>query len=177
MEGSSKPDIRTLGLGRSSATPGYQLSGSLEKLHSQADSYLTAARLVRRGWGEERKKTGWQFSHFNYSTRQPSLSSSDGNQGPNRAEICLKDPRNRRVPDMNRRKTAEDSVTGSEKNTDEAKQTSEGANRLSANRQANRKMDLCSQAGVVYIWASGCRSTCRQSRRFKAPILPVIAEM
>ncbi|KAM7397637.1 hypothetical protein PAMA_005784 [Pampus argenteus] len=155
MEGSSKPEIMTPHLGNTSATPGPLLSDPPEKLHSQADSYLTAARLVRRGCREERKKTA-----------QPALSGSDGNQGPNCAAIYLKDPRSGWVLVANSRKTPVDSENGSEKKTDE------GANRPSVNRQADRK-----KASVLYVWTSGCRTTCRQSRRFKAPILPVIAEI
>ncbi|KAM7374018.1 hypothetical protein PAMP_006696 [Pampus punctatissimus] len=156
MEGSSKPETMTPRLGGTSATPGPLVSDPLEKLHSQADSYLTAARLVRRGWREERKKTA-----------HPTLSSSDGNRGPNCAAICLKDPRSSWVLVTNSSKTAVDSETGSEKKTDEVKQASEGANRPSVNRWADRK-----KAGVLYVWTSGCRTT-----RFKAPILPVIAEI
>ncbi|KAK9536838.1 hypothetical protein VZT92_006593 [Zoarces viviparus] len=162
MEGCSKPEPVPPGPGGTSAMSGPLLSGSLEKLHHQTDSVLTAARLVRRGWTEEGKKTGWQVSYFN-SSRQPSVSGSGGNQCAKRAEIFLKEPRSRRVPVVNSGKTAEDRWTGSDKPTDEAKQT-EGS--FSANRQTGLRIVL-----------SGCRTTFRQSRRFKAPILPVIAEM
>lgn len=177
MEDSSKPETMTSSLGKTSATPGSPLSDPLEKLHSHTDSVLIAARLVRRGWGEERKNTGWQFSLSGNSVHQPALSSSDGKRGPPCAEIFLRDPRRGWVPDVNSRKTAVDNKMGSEKKTDEAKHAVEGANRPSFHRRADRKKDLYSQAGVVYVWASGCRNTCRQSRRFKAPILPVIAEI
>lgn len=173
MEGSSKPEPVHTGLGRTSVMSGPLLSDPLEKLHNQTDSFLTAARLARRGWTEEGNKTGWQFSYFDLSARQPSDSRSDGNQGPKHAEICLEDSRSRQVPIMNSRKTAEDRQTGSESKAEETKQT-EGA--CSANRLLERQTGLYSQASIR-VRVSGCRTTCRQSRRFKAPILPVIAEM
>lgn len=169
MEGSSYPETVPSGLGRTSATSGPLLSDQPEKLHSQTDSILTAARLARRGWTQEGTKTGWQCSYFDFSAHQPSVSSSDGNQGPKHAEICLKDPGSKRVPVVNGRKTAEDRETDSS----EAKQT-EGAS--SAYKQAVGQKRLCSQAGFR-VWAPRCRTTCRQPRRFKGPILPVIAEI
>lgn len=171
MESCSKPETVRPGLDSTSAMSGPLLS---DPLHGETDSFLTAARLVRRGWSEEGKKTGWQYSHFDRSVRQPALSRSDGNQGPKRVEICLKVTQ-RGVAVVNSMRTAEDRETGSEKKTDEAKQTTEGA--FLANRQIGRQTGLCSQAGVVCVWGSGCRTTYKQSRRFKAPILPVIAEM
>lgn len=75
---------------------------------------------------------------------------------------------------VNSRKMAEEKEMNSEKK-DEAKETYEGA--FSANRQRERQVNLYSQAGIVCVRVSNCRTTCRQSRRFKAPILPVIAEM
>lgn len=153
MEGSSKPETVPPGMGRTSAMSGPLLSDP----YSQNDSFLTAARLVRRGWTEEGKNTGWQFSY------------SDGNQAPKRAEISQKDPRSRRVPVTSGRKTTEDRETRSET------QTADGS--LSANRQAERQIVLCSQAGIVCVLVTGRRTTCRRPRRFKAPILPVIAEI
>lgn len=169
MQGSSNPESMPSGVGRTPAMPGPPLPEPPETLHSQTDSFLTAARLVRRGWVEEEKKTGWQISSFNHSAHHPRLTKSDGNQVSNRAEICLKDPWSRRVSDANSRKTAEDRETDFEKKADEVKQTAEGIS--SGYRQAER------QKGIVFIWTSGCRNKCRQPLRFKAPILPVIAEM
>lgn len=148
MEGGSKPETVPPGLGRTWAMSGPLLSDALEKLSGQRDSFLTAARLVRGGWTEEGKETGWQT------------------KGPKRVELCLRDPRSRRAPVVNSRRTTEDSETGAENKADVAKQAPEGG--FSTNRPAERQTGL---------WAAGCRSTCRQSRRFKAPILPVIAEM
>lgn len=162
-------------LRRTSAMSGPLLSDPLEKLHSQTDSFLTAARLVRGGWTEEGKKTGRQFSYFNYSARQPPLSRSHGNQGPKCAEVCLKDPKSMWAPLSNSRRTAEDKEICSERKAKEAEQTTGGA--FSANRQAGRQTGLRSQAGGVCVWASGCRTTYRQFRKFRAPKLPVIAEM
>lgn len=74
---------------------------------------------------------------------------------------------------VNSRKMAGEMST--EKKADEAKEKCEGA--FSANRQRERQVNLYSQAGIVCVRVSNCRTTCRQSRRFKAPILPVIAEI
>jgi len=141
MEGCSK--LEPVPPGTSAISP--LLSGPLGELHGQTDSVLTAARLVRRGWTEEGRNTGWHISYFNSSRRAP-VSRSDGNPAPQRAEIDLQEP-------------------GS--NQDRAKGT-EGS--FSAGRQADR------QTGLRVV-LSGCRTTFRQCRRFKAPILPVIAEM
>lgn len=174
MEGSSKPDPGPSGPGRTSAMSGPRLSYPLEKLHNQTDSFLTAARLIRRGWTEEGKNTEGQCSNLDRSVRQPPLSKLNGNQGPKHAEISLKEPRSRQVL-VNSRKTAEDRETSSKIKAGEAKQTYEGA--FSANRQRQRQTGLYSQAGIVCVRASSCRTAYRQSRRFKAPILPVIAEI
>lgn len=159
MDNSSKPDTVPPGLGRQSA-----MSGSLPSYPVEKDSILTAARLARRGWTED---------YSNCPARQPSVSQSDEIQDPKGVEICLKDPRSRQVFIVNSRKTAEDREMDSEKKADEAKQA-EGA--FSANKQADRQTGLCSQAGIR-VWVTRCRTTCRQSRRFKAPILPVISEI
>lgn len=165
MEGSSKTNPAPPGL--FVATSGPRLS---EELHNQTDSFLTAARLVRRGWTEEGKKTGAQFSDLSGSAaHQSPLHISIRNPGSGRTEICLKVQRSRQVPVVISRETAEDGETHSEQTMDEAKQTSEGA--LAANTKADR------QTGVVRVWKSTCRSRCRQSRKLKAPMLPVIAEM
>lgn len=175
MEGSSKPDPGPPGQGRTSAMSGPRLSYPLEKLHNQTDSFLTAARLIRRGRTEEGKNTEGQCSNFNCSVRQPPLSKSDRNQGPKHAEISLKEPRSWQVYVVNSRKMAEDRETSSKIKAGEAKQTYEGA--FLANRQRERLTGLYSQAGIVCVRVSSCRTAYRQSRRFKAPILPVIAEI
>ncbi|KAK5887860.1 hypothetical protein CesoFtcFv8_016421 [Champsocephalus esox] len=138
------------------------LSDPQEKLLSH--SILTAARLARRGWTEEGNETGWQFSHFDL-TDHTSVSRPDGNQDQKRAEILVRELGNMQVHILNNRKTAKERVTGSDQKADEAKHT-----------QAERETGLCSQTGVL-VWASGCSPSCRRPKRFKAPILPVIAEM
>ncbi|KAI3373938.1 hypothetical protein L3Q82_022507, partial [Scortum barcoo] len=80
------------------------------------------ARLIRRGWTEDGKKMGRQFTHFDSSPRQPSVSRSDGNQGPKRVEICPKDPRIGRIVVVNSRKVDVDKETSSEKKAEEAEQ-------------------------------------------------------
>lgn len=166
MEGSSKTNPAPPGL--FVATSGEKKSS--EEQHNHTDSFLTAARLVRRGWTEEGKKTGTQFSDLNCSAaHQSPLLISIGNPGSGRTEICLRVQRSRRVPVVISRETAEDRETHSERMTDEAKQTSEDA--VAANTKADR------QTGVVHVWKSTCRTRCRQSRKFKAPMLPVIAEI
>lgn len=57
-----------------------------------------------------------------------------------------------------------------EKHAAEGRQTGEQSD-------GARQTGLGSQTGEVFVLVSGCRSTWRQSRRFKAPVLPVIAEM
>ncbi|TNN29652.1 hypothetical protein EYF80_060199 [Liparis tanakae] len=141
MEGCSK--LEPAPPGTSDMSP--LLSGPLGTPPGQTDSVLTAARLVRRGWTEEGRNTGWQVSYFDSSRRAP-VSRADGNPAPQRAEIGLKEP-------------------GS--NQDGARGTEGG---LSAERQADRQTGLC-------VGVSGCRTTFRQCRRFKVPLLPVIAEM
>ncbi|KAK2882230.1 hypothetical protein Q8A73_022740 [Channa argus] len=140
------------GLGKVSVLSEPVFSVPLEKQHSQTDSFLTAARLVRRGWTEDGKKTGRQFPPFNSSGG--SVSRSERNRGPNNDEIWSK-----QVYVVTCRKTTED-----REGTNEDKQAAEGV--FSAFRQTG-----------VSVWTSGCRSTSRQLRRFKAPCLPVITEM
>lgn len=171
MEDSSKPDRGVPGQGRTSAMSG---SYPMGKLHSQTDSFLTAARLIRRGWTEEVKSTGGQLTKLNNSIHQPPYSKSDESQGTKNADVSLKEPQSMKILIVNSRKMAEEKEMNSEKK-DEAKETYEGA--FSANRQRERQVNLYSQAGIVCVRVSNCRTTCRQSRRFKAPILPVIAEM
>lgn len=177
MEGvRSKPETGHCDLGRVMDMcvdmPRPKLSDPLEKLHSQTYSFLTAARLVRRGWTEDEKEKGWKFSYSDSSAR--SISKLRGNQDPSPAENCLKDPRSRRVFVVTCSKTTEDRQTGSVNTTDGSKQTAEGA--FSVPTEAESQTGLC-QPDVVRVWTSGCRSTCRRFRRFKAPLLPIIAEM
>lgn len=166
MVGSSKPapsDWDT-----KSAMPGPPLSYCSEMLHSQADSFLMAARLVRRGWPNEGTKTNRQLSQSDGSARQPIFTSSEGHKASVRVRICRKDPMRSWTLDMSSGETSLDGKTGFEKD-DKAKETSEDA--ASPNRPEER------QTGVVYVWKSSCRITCRQTRRFKAPVLPAIAEV
>ncbi|KAF3705553.1 hypothetical protein EXN66_Car021244 [Channa argus] len=76
------------------------------------------------------------------------------NRGPNNDEIWSK-----QVSVVTCRKTTED-----REGTNEDKQAAEDV--FSAFRQTGGS-----------VWTSGCRSTSRQLRRFKAPCLPVITEM
>lgn len=91
------------------------------------------------------------------------------------------DPRCRQVPVTNSRTTAEEKETGSERRAEEEKQTNAAVFLL--NRQINRNVlrekqkILSGQGGVVYVWAAGCRTKSRPSRRLKPPMLPVIAEI
>lgn len=165
MEGSSIQKSMSPGWGMMSTTPESLRPDHLEKMHSQTDSFLTAARLLRGGWLEKEEKT-WQFSHVDFSVRKPA---SEENQILNRAKNYIKDPRIRSVPIINSGKMTEDREMGVEKETGEAKQTPEGE--FSANKQAGI------HTGGVRIWTSHCRIVCRKSRRFKAPILPVITEI
>lgn len=158
-EASSNTETVTPGLSRGSANPGPLILDPVEKLHRETDSFLTAARLVRGGWAGE--KTGWQVS--------PLTSSGRGFVRSNGAEALSKGSWTRRVPAASCRKTAEDGETNCDTKTKEAKQKAEGA--LAAFRRG-----LCSQTGDVRVWA-GRHHTCRRFTSFKAPLLPVIAEV
>ena len=164
------PETMAPVLGRSSTSPGPRLPDLQEKLHSQTDSFLTAARLLRGGRAEE-----LQLSHLIQPARQTCPRRSGGD--PNPVEVVLKDHRRGRLSGT----TAEDRETDSEKSADEVKQTDGGMERDGLKQKAGRAFSVYRQVerqkGVVCVWASGCRITCRRPRRFKAPILPVIAEM
>ncbi|KAG7516204.1 hypothetical protein JOB18_025415 [Solea senegalensis] len=162
---------------RSSGSPGTVAPGLWRKwlpeapdkpAHSHVDSFLTAARLLRGGGRveEEGKTVGWQSSRRSNQTRE---TRPDGNQGPKHAMVFLKDLRSRQVHLTENRR--EDRESGCEKtNTGEEKDTDEGP--FSGHGQTERQKDI-----VVCIWKSGCRVKCRQSTRFKAPVLPAIAEI
>lgn len=141
-------------------------SHHLENPHSQADSFLIAARLIRNGWTDEGKKTGVQLSNSDYLVVQRSPSKPDGNpeRSPKVSSIRLV---------VNSRKTDEERETTPGETANEAKQTCNGA--FMANKQSRERH--MTQAGIICVKVSGCRTTCRQSRKFKAPLLPVIAEM
>lgn len=154
MEGSSKSKPPT------AATLRQQPSDGLKDHRSQTDSFLTAARLIRNGWTDE----GRQFTSAHRSVHQPAVIK------PKPAEIIRKASSVRLV--TNSRKTDEEKKIIPEQMTKKVKQTSN--KEFSANKQRGQQMF---QAGTVYFHVSGCRTACRQSRRFKAPLLPVIAEI
>lgn len=147
MEGRTNPETGPSGLSKMSTEP---------EQHIQTDSFLTAARLLRRAWVEEEKKTGRQLSH------QPRLTRSTGSQSPKQAEISSKDLGTFRKIVKVREEDSEDK-------TDGVNQTTGGTS--SAHGQTDRKID------IVLVLRSGCRTSCRQNKRLKAPILPVISEM
>lgn len=154
MEGSSKTEPPTVTMSRP------QPSDGLKDHQTQTDSFLTAARLIRNGWTDGRR----QFTTADCSVYQPAVTK------PKPAEIILKAPSIRLV--TNNRKTEEDEKIIPVQMTNKVKQTSN--KEFSANKQREQQMF---RAGTVYFQVSGCRTACRQSRRFKAPLLPVIAEI
>lgn len=158
MEGSSKADPGPA-QGRTRTMSGPGPSPPLEKLHSQTDSILTAARLIRNGWTEEGK-----FSHISCSVGQPPLSKHHDNQRPKHSDRSLEEPARRRDLEVSSRRTAED------------RRTSCGNTVGERGVSADTERHPC-QAGIVCVRVASCRTACRQSRRLKAPILPVIAEM
>ncbi|CAB1413694.1 unnamed protein product [Pleuronectes platessa] len=83
--------------GRSSTSPGPRLPDLQEKLHSQTDSFLTAARLLRGGWVEE-----LQLSHSTQPAARPTCPRRSGGD-PSHVEVCLKDPRRGRLLRTERR--------------------------------------------------------------------------
>lgn len=159
MEGSSKTEPPTEIVFRP------QSSDGLKDQHSQTDSFLTAARLIRNGWNN--KKNGErQFHIIDRSVHQPAVSKLN----PIPAEIILKASSIRLV--TNSRKTEKDKEVIPEQMTKKINQTCK--TEFSARKQGEIQMG---QAGIVYFQVSGYRAACRQSRRFKAPLLPVIAEV
>lgn len=168
-EGSSHPDIMDPSLGRTSTTPGPSFSDSQQKLPGQADSFLIAARLLRRGWRDQGKGAQWRYSNSDSSTHEPFLSISTGNQDPHQAETFRNQERRSKVSN---KEAPEENEPASERKTDRKSQAAGGTA-----RQTGRQTDLCSRARVIYVRSSSCRTACRQSRRFKAPILPAIAEV
>lgn len=172
MEDSSNHGSCPPGEARTSSMSGSRLSHPLEKLHSQTDSFLTAARLIRRGLSDEGKNTGGQEIKINSHRTPPSK--VDGGPGPKRAEVNSEEPtESRQVPAVVIRRMAESSQAKAENREDKGKQTIV----LSVDGQRGSKTGLYSQTGIICVRVSGCRSACRRSRRFKPPILPVIAEM
>lgn len=142
-----------------------QPSDGLKDQHSQTDSFLTAARLIRNGWNNEEKNEGRQFHITDRSVNQPAVSKSS----PIPAEIILKASSIRLV--ANSRKTEKDKEVIPQQPTKKIKQT------CKKEFSAKRGEIQTGQAGIAYFQVSGCRAACRQSRRFKAPLLPVISEM
>lgn len=158
MEGSRKTDAPTVTMP--------QPSDGLKDQHSQTDSFLTAARLIRGGWAEEGKTGGRQLSTTVQSVHQPAVAKPS----PKPAEIILKASTIRLV--TNSRKTDGDKEIILEQMTKKVKQT--GIKEFLSDKLRGRQVD---QTGIVYFRVSGCRTACRQSRRSKAPLLPVIAEI
>lgn len=158
MEGSRKTEAPTVTM----SPP----SDGLKDQHSQTDSFLTAARLIRGGWTDEGKTGGRQFSTTDQSVHQPAVAKPS----PKTAEIILKASSIRLV--TNSRKTNGDKEIILEQMTKKVKQT--GTQEFLADKLRGRQAE---QAGIVYFRVSGCRTACRQSRRSKAPLLPVIAEI
>lgn len=148
----------------------------------ESDSVLTAARMARRGWTEDKENKKWQFSYSNKSPSQTSVPISDGNkQVQIRVEVCAQDSRSKQAPISNSRTMAVEKDTCFERRAEEEKQTCLAA--FLANRQNNintlreKQRIICTQRGVIYVWTSGCRTKSRPSRRLKSPMLPVIAEI
>ncbi|CAJ1063253.1 hypothetical protein NQZ68_032157 [Xyrichtys novacula] len=107
----------------------------------------------------------------------------DGNQVQIHIQVSPKDPRSGPGPVFNNKTTSEDRETCSEKRAEEDKQTRGGGGALQVNRPSlksaltEKQKVVRSQPGVVFVWASGCRTKSKPSRRFKPPMLPVIAEL
>lgn len=151
-----------------------RLSYPVEKLQSQTDSFLTAARLLRGGWSNEEKNTRKQDSVLNISVHHSPLLKVDRGQGPRRTESKSEEhAEGRQVAAVNIRKMAENGQTKAGNSEDKAKLMCV----LSVEEQGGSKMGLYSQKGVVCVRVSSCRTACRRSRRFKPSGLPVIAEM
>lgn len=137
-----------------------QPSHGVKDHQSQTDSFLTAARLIRNGCTDG----GRRFTIADRPVHPPAVTK------PKPAEMILKASSIRQV--TNSRRADEDKQIIPKQMTNKVKQTSN--QELSANKQVEQQM---LQAGTVIFHVSGCRIACRQSRRFKAPLLPVIAEI
>lgn len=142
----------------------------VETQQSQTDSFLTAARLLRGGWSNEERNARKQDAVHH----SPPLEADRG-QRPRKTEIGRSEEpaEGRQVPAVNIRKMAENGQTKAGNSEGKAKLISV----LLVDEQGERKTDLYSQKGIVCVRVSSCRSACRRSRRFKPPVLPVIAEM
>lgn len=158
MEGSSETEPPTVIMFRP------QPSNGRKDQHSQTDSFLTAARLIRNGWTDKGKTGGRQCYTIDRSVHKAAVSN------PIPAEMILKASSIRLV--TNSRKTDEHKEISPEQLTKKVKQTCN--KEFSVKEQRERRSG---QAGIVYFHVSGCRAVCKQSRRFKAPLLPAIAEM
>lgn len=115
---------------------------------NQADSFLTAARLIREGRTDEEKSRKWQFSSL-----RPGPAGSDG------AEVQPRESRTNRVQIIIIRMTR-DNKTDSDENSNGPEGAAPGRGR--AERQTGFRT-----AGVKR----------KQSRRSKVTVLPVIAEL
>lgn len=151
-----------------------RFSHPVEKLQSQTDSFLTAARLLRGGWSNEEKNTRKQDSVLNISVQHSPLLKVDRGQGPRRTECKSEKPaEGRQIPAVNIRKMAENGKTKAGNSEDKAKLVCV----LSVEEEGGSRTGLYSQKGVVCLRVSSCRTACRRSRRFKPSVLPVIAEI
>lgn len=117
---------------------------------NQADSFLTAARLIREGWTDEEKSRKWQFSSL-----QPRPSGSDG------AEVQTQESRNKRVQIIIIR-MAQDKKMNSDENSNGPEGAASGKGRAE---------------GQTGFRTSGCCVKRKQTGRSKVTVLPVIAEL
>lgn len=172
---SSKPDLCPPAETEKPAMSRSRLLYPAETLHSQTDSFLTAARLLRGGWSNVERNERKQDSVLSISVHHSSLFKEDIGQRPRKTEIRKSEEpaEGRQVPAVNIRKMAENGHPKAGNSEDKAKLISV----LSVNGQQESKTDLYSQKGIVCVRVSSCRSACRRSRRFKPSLLPVIAEI
>lgn len=133
---------------------------------TQEDSFLTAARMLRGGWSDN----AWKMSNrFNHNEPLQSVSAKDKtlaakHQATKQTELQTKQQ-------IHCDEKMADSIIS---DSDKGKQADVDAPSVDA---MNETETFNAQNSVVYVWRSGCRSSSRGFRRFKAPFLPVIAEM
>lgn len=127
------------------------------QVNNEDDSFLAAARMLRGGG---RHKTWEMSSPVNRNAP------SSNKTAPKPAQTEPKEEQPQAV--------CESKTTGSIKEAVHVKengQANENALSISGNTTANV------QRVAVRIWRSGCRPNLRNCRRFKAPLLPPIAEV
>ncbi|KAJ0061747.1 hypothetical protein NL108_008324 [Boleophthalmus pectinirostris] len=125
---------------------------SMTENDNKEDPFLTAARMLRGG--------GWQKT-WEMSDQSSSSERSTENTSGNPVSYEQKEPKDQQQA-VNNKMTPK---------FDKADQVN-GNILCIENKTGSVNVTSC----VVRVWTSGCRPNSRKFRRFKAPLLPAIAE-